>query len=140
MPASLHIHALAAGFGARPIFAGLDLTLGSTDRAEVRTLLTKFELGPEMVERECDSLSLGERTRAAMAVLQGRAVNTLILDEPTNHLDVPAIEQIESALAAFGGTLLIVTHDRTLLDAVAPTTRWEVSRNGEVASVRVSMW
>ncbi len=132
---------------ARGVIAGPDdlldavtAALGSTDRADVRTLLAKFGLGPEMVERECDSLSLGERTRVAMAVLQGRAVNTLILDEPTNHLDVPAIEQIESALAAFGGTLLIVTHDRTLLDAVAPTTRWEVSRNGEVASVRVSMW
>ena len=59
------------------------------------------------------SLSPGERTRAELAMFQGRGVNFLVLDEPTNHLDLPAIEQLESALAGFGGTLLLVSHDRS---------------------------
>ena len=73
------------------------------DRGEVRTLLAKFGLGGEHVDRPARSLSLGERTRALMAVFQAREVNVLVLDEPTNHLDVPAIEQLESALADFAG-------------------------------------
>ncbi len=101
---------------------------GGAGLAAVRTLLAKFGLGPEHVGRSCDSLSLGERTRAALAVLQGRAVNVVVLDEPTNHLDAAAIEQLEAALVAFGGTLLIVTHDRTLLDALEPTATWEFVR------------
>ncbi|MYU63139.1 ABC transporter ATP-binding protein, partial [Streptomyces sp. SID69] len=51
----------------------------------------------------------------------------LVLDEPTNHLDLPAIEQLESALDAYTGTLLLVTHDRRMLDAVSVTRRWEVA-------------
>ena len=71
------------------------------------------------------TLSPGERTRAALALLQARGVNLLVLDEPTNHLDLPAIEQLESALD-FRGTLLLVTHDRRMLDAVRTTRRWAV--------------
>ncbi len=112
--------------------------LGEADRAEVRTLLAKFGLGAEHVLRPCDSLSLGERTRAALAVLQGRAVNVLVLDEPTNHADVEAIEQLQSALAAFGGTILLVSHDRALLDAVGANVRWTFVRDGDHASVQVS--
>ena len=88
------------------------------DRGEVRTLLAKFGLGAEHVDRPARSLSLGERTRALLALFQARAVNVLVLDEPTNHLDVPAIEQLESALAAFPGTLVVVSHDRAFLDRV----------------------
>ena len=95
--------------------------------AEVRTLLAKFGLGSEHVHRGADTLSPGERTRAALALLQARGVNLLVLDEPTNHLDLPAIEQLESALAGYEGTLLLVTHDRRMLDTVATTRRWEVS-------------
>ena len=91
--------------------------------AEVRTLLAKFGLTAEHVLRPATSLSPGERTRAALALLQARGVNVLVLDEPTNHLDLPAIEQLESALAAYPGTLLLVTHDRRMLDAVATTRR-----------------
>ena len=60
----------------------------------------------------------GERTRAALALLQARGVNLLVLDEPTNHLDLAAIEQLEAALASYPGTLLLVTHDRRMLEAV----------------------
>ena len=73
-----------------------------------------------------DSLSPGERTRASLALLGAKGVNCLVLDEPTNHLDLPAIEQLESALENYAGTLLLVTHDRALLDAISLTRRIEV--------------
>ena len=102
--------------------------------AEVRTLLAKFGLGSEHVHRGADTLSPGERTRAALALLQARGVNLLVLDEPTNHLDLAAIEQLESALAAFEGTLLLVSHDRRLLAGVATTRSWHVDA-GRVTEV-----
>ena len=86
--------------------------------SEVRTLLAKFGLKADHVSRPASSLSPGERTRASLALLQAVGVNLLVLDEPTNHLDLPAIEQLEQALEAYAGTLLLVTHDRRLLDAV----------------------
>lgn len=86
---------------------------------EARTLLAKFGLGPDHVERPVESLSPGERTRAVLALLMARGVNCLVLDEPTNHLDLAAIEQLEVALESFEGTLLLVTHDRELLDNVS---------------------
>ena len=94
--------------------------------AEVRTLLAKFGLRSAHVLRPAASLSPGERTRAALALLQARGVNLLVLDEPTNHLDLAAIEQLEGALADYPGTLLLVTHDRRMLDAVHVDRRWEV--------------
>ena len=94
--------------------------------AEVRTLLAKFGLVADHVLRPAATLSPGERTRAALALLQARGVNLLVLDEPTNHLDLPAIEQLESALAAYPGTLLLVTHDRRMLAAVHTTRQLEV--------------
>ncbi|MBB5956513.1 ATPase subunit of ABC transporter with duplicated ATPase domains [Saccharothrix tamanrassetensis] len=85
---------------------------------EVRTLLAKFRVGADAVLRPAASLSPGERTRAGLAVLQARGTTCLVLDEPTNHLDVAAIEQLERALETYEGTLLLVTHDRRLADAV----------------------
>jgi ATPase subunit of ABC transporter with duplicated ATPase domains len=93
---------------------------------DIRSVLAKFGLGAGHVQRAADSLSPGERTRASLALLSGRGVNCLVLDEPTNHLDLPAIEQLESALASFTGTLLVVTHDRTLLEHLALTRRIEL--------------
>jgi ATPase subunit of ABC transporter with duplicated ATPase domains len=100
--------------------------------ADVRTLLAKFGLGAEHVGRPTASLSPGERTRAALALLQAEGVNLLVLDEPTNHLDLPAIEQLEQALESFPGTLLLVTHDRRMLQAVRSTRRLVV-REGRVS-------
>ncbi|MGW0331827.1 ABC-F family ATP-binding cassette domain-containing protein [Streptomyces sp. NPDC003011] len=119
---------------ARKLFHGPEVLLDAfgaavpdTEPAEVRTLLAKFGLKAEHVLRPASTLSPGERTRAALALLQGRGVNLLVLDEPTNHLDLPAIEQLEAALDAYEGTLLLVTHDRRMLDAVRVTRRFEVA-------------
>ncbi|MCE0485888.1 ABC-F family ATP-binding cassette domain-containing protein [Ornithinimicrobium sediminis] len=95
--------------------------------ADVRTLLAKFGLGGDRATRPAASLSPGERTRAALALLQARETNLLVLDEPTNHLDLPAIEQLEQALDCFGGTVLLVTHDRRMLQGVRSTRRWHLS-------------
>jgi ATPase subunit of ABC transporter with duplicated ATPase domains len=86
---------------------------------DARSLLAKFGLESDAVARPAGSLSPGERTRASLALLMASGANWLVLDEPTNHLDLPAIEQLETALDAYEGTLLLVTHDRQLLDAVA---------------------
>src|SRR3954471_19158048 len=102
--------------------------------AEVRTLLAKYGLKADHVLRAAASLSPGERTRAALALLQARGVNLLVLDEPTNHLDLPAIEQLEQALDSFPGTLLLVSHDRRLLEAVRVSRRLDVE-HGTVTEV-----
>jgi ATPase subunit of ABC transporter with duplicated ATPase domains len=94
---------------------------------EARSLLAKFGLGPEHLSRPRALLSPGERTRAELAMFQARQVNFLVLDEPTNHLDMPAVEQIEEALSGFGGTVLLVSHDRRLLDAVDLTRRIDLA-------------
>ncbi|AND15213.1 ABC-F family ATP-binding cassette domain-containing protein [Rathayibacter tritici] len=94
--------------------------------AEVRTLLAKFALKADHVGRRVGELSPGERTRAALALLQARGTNLLVLDEPTNHLDLAAIEQLEEALEAYEGTLLLVTHDRRMLETVQLTRHWHV--------------
>ncbi len=93
---------------------------------EARSLLAKFGLGADAVTRPTSSLSPGERTRAELAAFGVLGVNFLVLDEPTNHLDLPAIEQLESALGAFDGTLLLVSHDRRLLEGVEVTKRVEL--------------
>ncbi|MFE3222597.1 ABC-F family ATP-binding cassette domain-containing protein [Nocardia sp. NPDC059228] len=96
------------------------------NESDVRTLLAKFGLRGPHVLRSNDTLSPGERTRAALALLQARGVNLLVLDEPTNHLDLPAIEQLEQAVESFEGTVLLVTHDRRMLDNVRATRRWHM--------------
>ncbi|ONH29517.1 ABC-F family ATP-binding cassette domain-containing protein [Pseudofrankia asymbiotica] len=114
---------------ARDRFRGEETTLAVAERvtgwamAEVRTLFAKFGLGADQMTRPAGALSPGERTRAGLALLQAVGVNCLVLDEPTNHLDLPAIEQLESALETYPGTLLLVTHDRRMLDAVHVTRR-----------------
>ncbi|MEO6593143.1 MAG: ABC-F family ATP-binding cassette domain-containing protein [Planctomycetota bacterium] len=102
--------------------------------SEVRTLLAKFGIGSAFVDRSAASLSPGERTRVALALLQARGVNLLVLDEPTNHLDLEAIEQLEQALESFDGTVLLVTHDRRMLDTVRLTRRWHVE-HGKVVEI-----
>ncbi len=94
--------------------------------SEARSLLAKFGLEANDVTRPAGSLSAGERTRAQLARFQALGVNFLVLDEPTNHLDLPAIEQLEVALDAFSGTLLLVSHDRALLEELELTRHIEL--------------
>ena len=112
--------------GPQPLLRAFGEALPDWPEADVRTLLAKFGLRAGHVLRPSSSLSPGERTRAALALLQARGVNLLVLDEPTNHLDLPAIEQLEQALGSYSGTLLLVSHDRRLLSAVAVTRRFTV--------------
>ena len=86
---------------------------------KARSELARLDLGAEIVEKKISGMSGGEKTRIALAKLILRGANFLILDEPTNHLDLPAREAIEIALKDFTGTILLVTHDRYLLDEVA---------------------
>jgi ATPase subunit of ABC transporter with duplicated ATPase domains len=105
-------------------------------QAEARSLLAKFGLGATHVGRSAASLSPGERTRAVLALLMAGDVNCLVLDEPTNHLDLVAIEELEAALDRYTGTLLVVSHDRELLDRVAVTRTVDVGPGGVVSMGR----
>lgn len=117
--------------GGRHLGDAVEAVLVDWNSADVRTLLAKFGLKADHTSRTVDSLSPGERTRAALALLQARGVNLLVLDEPTNHLDLPAIEQLEEALESYEGALLLVTHDRRLLENVRLDSRWHLE-NGQV--------
>ena len=91
---------------------------------EVRNYLAKFLFTGDDVFKEVNVLSGGERGRLALACLALQGANLLLLDEPTNHLDLPSQEILQRILAEFNGTVLLVSHDRYLVDAVA-TQVWE---------------
>ncbi|NDK91731.1 ABC-F family ATP-binding cassette domain-containing protein [Gordonia desulfuricans] len=112
--------------GSLPLAARFEELVPDFTTADVRTLLAKFGLRADHVDRPVDDLSPGERTRAAMALLQARGTNVLVLDEPTNHLDLPAIEQLEAALESYDGAVLLVTHDRRMLANVRVDRGWRV--------------
>ena len=95
----------------------------SLRRPEAQALLGRFLFsGWEAHEKPVSVLSGGERRRLALAIVVASGANFLLLDEPTNHLDVESREALEAALEAFPGTILLVSHDRALLDAVAERT------------------
>jgi ATP-binding cassette, subfamily F, member 3 len=89
---------------------------------EARSLLGQFLFSGEAAEKPLDGLSGGERRRLSLAILVHSGANVLILDEPTNHLDLESREALEGALQAFPGSLLLISHDRALLDAVGTRT------------------
>ncbi len=120
--------------GPHPLAASFEELVPELSPGEVRTLLAKFALKADHVGRGGDELSPGERTRAGLALLQARGVNLLVLDEPTNHLDLAAIEQLEQAIEAYDGTLLLVTHDRRMLANVRLDRHWSVDA-GRVAEL-----
>jgi ATP-binding cassette subfamily F protein 3 len=105
--------------------SALDCVMRMTklNRPEAQSLLGRFLFsGWEAHEKPVAALSGGERRRLGLAVLVASGANLLLLDEPTNHLDLASREALEAALEAFPGTVLLVTHDRALLDAVAERT------------------
>ncbi|PYF96843.1 ATPase components of ABC transporters with duplicated ATPase domains [Georgenia satyanarayanai] len=136
--ASVHIgeidQARALLAGSHPLATAFEALVPDMASGEVRTLLAKFGLKADHVNRPVDELSPGERTRAGLALLQARGVNLLVLDEPTNHLDLPAIEQLEQALESYDGTLVLVTHDRRMLATVRTDRRWHVEA-GQVSEL-----
>jgi ATP-binding cassette, subfamily F, member 3 len=89
---------------------------------KARALLGRFLFSGEEAEKPMEGLSGGERRRLSLAVLVASGANVLILDEPTNHLDLDAREALEDALQGFDGAVLLVSHDRALLDAVGSRT------------------
>ena len=120
--------------GAGRLVDRFEQRVASWSTADVRTLLAKFGLRADHVERTVDELSPGERTRAGLALLQACGTNVLVLDEPTNHLDLAAIQQLEQALETYDGALLLVTHDRRMLQNVRLDRRWLVD-NGRVVEL-----
>jgi ATP-binding cassette subfamily F protein 3 len=89
------------------------------ERGQIQGHLGRFGFSGDEVQRRADSLSGGERARVALAMMMLARANLLILDEPTNHLDVESIEALEDAIERYDGTVIIVSHDRALLRALA---------------------
>ena len=107
---------------------------GLTPEQGARRCSGRFLFCGEEVEKPLDGLSGGERRRLSLAMLVSSGANVLILDEPTNHLDLDAREALEDALPAFEGAVLLVSHDRALLDAVG--TRTVAFEDGAAAQLR----
>jgi ATP-binding cassette subfamily F protein 3 len=117
---SQHVDELTTGTARTALEAAQQSTRLTPNKA--RALLGRFLFSGEDAEKPLDGLSGGERRRLSLAILVHSGANVLILDEPTNHLDLESREALEEALGAFEGSLLLVSHDRALLDAVGTRT------------------
>ncbi len=117
---SQHTEDLHAG-SARTVVEACQARTGLTP-ANARALLGRFLFSGEEAEKPLEGLSGGERQRLSLAILVQSGANVLILDEPTNHLDVESREALEDALHDFQGSLLLISHDRALLDAIGSRT------------------
>jgi ATP-binding cassette subfamily F protein 3 len=107
------------------LFQEIDSLMPNWLPGQVRDYLGKYLFSGEEVFKKVSVLSGGERGRLALAKLALRDTNLLLLDEPTNHLDIPSQEVLEAVLDDYGGTILLVTHDRYLIDALG-TQIWEI--------------
>ena len=103
---------------------------------EVRTHLAKFGLDADDLGRSPSLLSWGERTRLQLAVAASRPTAALVLDEPTNHIDLPAIEQLEQALAAYPGAVVLVSHDARLRSTFRATSHWRLDAGQMVTETK----
>ncbi len=117
---SQHAEELNAG-GARTVIEAAQRLTGLKP-GPTRALLGRFLFSGEDAEKPLEGLSGGERRRLSLAILVHSGANLLILDEPTNHLDLESREALEEALSAYPGSLLLVSHDRALLDAIGSRT------------------
>jgi len=117
-------HGEELGAGGPPGERVLEATQRATGLTpgKARALLGRFLFSGEEAQKPLESLSGGERRRLSLAILVRSGANALILDEPTNHLDIESREALEDALRAFTGAVLLVSHDRALLDAVGTRT------------------
>lgn len=104
--------------GELTVFDTIDRVATGDMRTKVRDILGAFMFGGEAVDKKVKVLSGGEKTRLAMIRLLLEPVNFLILDEPTNHLDIPSKDVLKEAIAAFNGTVILVSHDRYFLDGL----------------------
>jgi ATPase subunit of ABC transporter with duplicated ATPase domains len=125
-----HVSLLGRARTIRDAFVAHHPTLDVTD---ARAALAQFQFRADAALQSVDTLSGGERMRAALAcVLAGPATpRCLVLDEPTNHLDLDSIEQLEAALRAYDGALIVASHDETFLANIGierrmPVSRWQV--------------
>jgi len=125
-------HQLEALDPARSVLEELAAAATTDDVPRLRSHLGAFLFSGDDVDKKVSVLSGGEKARLALARLLLRPVNFLVLDEPTNHLDVESREVLESALADYAGTLLLISHDRDLLDALC--TRVVEVKGGVLAS------
>jgi ATP-binding cassette subfamily F protein 3 len=115
--------------GARTVVEELLRVRPAMRTSEARDYLAQFLFSGDDVFKRIEMLSGGERARVALAILALEGANFLLLDEPTNHLDIPAQEVLQAVLGDFPGTILLVTHDRYLVDALA-TQVWALDRGG----------
>jgi ATP-binding cassette subfamily F protein 3 len=132
-------HADELGVGGANAQSVLDATQQATGLTpnKARALLGRFLFSGEDAEKPLAGLSGGERRRLSLAILVHSGANVLILDEPTNHLDIESREALEDALSAFAGAVLLVTHDRALLDAVGRRTI-AIEERDDTGSARLS--
>jgi ATPase subunit of ABC transporter with duplicated ATPase domains len=107
------------------LLRGFTDAVGCDDRV-ARSQLAKLGLDTQRIDRAVADLSPGEQTRAALGFFAAQGSNVLVLDEPTNHLDLPAIEQLEEAIGVFPHTVLLVTHDRRLVENVTTNRHWHL--------------
>jgi ATP-binding cassette subfamily F protein 3 len=117
---SQHTEVLDIG-GARTVLEACQHATGLKP-GPARALLGKFLFSGDDAEKPLDGLSGGERRRLALAIVVQSGANVLVLDEPTNHLDIEGREALETALSEFPGSVLLISHDRALLDAVGTRT------------------
>src|SRR3989344_9391962 len=108
--------------------------LGIYDRDAVAERLAQFQFSPDILNDKISTFSPGERVRLIFALMSALGINVLLLDEPTNHLDLEMIEALEEALEGYGGTIILITHDRRFLERVRFTERYMLDK-GMLSSV-----
>ena len=111
------------------------LSRSPLDETTGRKLLNRFGLEEADVNKQIKDLSPGERSRLILSILMSQRPNCLILDEPSNHLDLEALIQLEDALVKYSGTLIIVSHDRYLLNRIPLTATFILGKDGLLNSV-----